>query len=58
MKPLESERAFELVKAAIESNALKLTGPGASDNASKSAAQRDAAYLLELMAALTKQPAA
>lgn len=57
MKPLESERAFELVKAAIESNALKLQGPGASEKHSKTAAQSDAAYLLELMDALTKPPA-
>lgn len=57
MKNFSVSEAKQLIKSAIESNSIKLQGSGGTKEHSESGAERDAAYLLKLLNALTADPA-
>lgn len=57
MTNFATTEAKQLIKAAIESNAIKLQGSGGTKEHSEDAAKRDAAYLLKLLNHLTADSA-
>ncbi|BEP54508.1 hypothetical protein GmRootV118_17520 [Variovorax sp. V118] len=55
MNKVNGKAAFEIVKAAVESGAIKLVGNTSADlEAAKTRAKADAAYLLTLFSELTE----
>lgn len=56
METFTASEAKALIKAAIDSGAIKLSGPAGTKEYSEQGATNDATYLLTLLNALTKQP--
>lgn len=56
MEPLSTSYAAQLITAAMQANAIKLMGSSGTPETATKNAQADAAYLLNLLKALTTKP--